>query len=41
MVGVRLDEKIEGLDLGLWAKVRENEETARLMTIPGIRGSPR
>ena len=32
-----LDEKIDGLDRRLRASVRENEETARLMTIPGIR----
>ena len=31
-----LDEKINGLDRELRASARENEETARLMTIPGI-----
>ena len=31
-----LDEKIDGLDRRLRASARENEETARLMTIPGI-----
>ena len=31
-----LDEKIDELDRGLLARSREDEETARLMTIPGI-----
>ena len=31
-----LDEKIDGLDRKVRASARENEETARLMTIPGI-----
>ena len=31
-----LDEKIDGLDRKLRASAREGEETARLMTIPGI-----
>ena len=31
-----LDEKIDGLERRLRASARENEETARLMTIPGI-----
>ena len=31
-----LDEKIDGFDRKLRASARENEETARLMTIPGI-----
>ncbi len=31
-----LDEKIEGLDTKLRASAREDDETARLMTIPGI-----
>ena len=31
-----LDEKIDGLDRKIRASVREDEETARLMTIPGI-----
>ena len=31
-----LDEKIDGLDCELRASAREDEETARLMTIPGI-----
>ena len=31
-----LDEKIDGLDRRLRASAREDEETARLMTIPGI-----
>ena len=31
-----LDERIDGLDRRLRASVRENEETARLMTIPGV-----
>ena len=31
-----LDEKIDGLDRDIRASAREDEETARLMTIPGI-----
>ena len=31
-----LDEKIDGLDRELQASARQNEETARLMTIPGV-----
>ena len=31
-----LDERIDGLDRRLRASARENEETARLMTIPGV-----
>ncbi|MYA42554.1 MAG: IS110 family transposase [Gemmatimonadetes bacterium] len=31
-----LDEKIDGLDRKIRASAREDEETARLMTIPGI-----
>ena len=31
-----LDEKVNGLDRELQTSARENEETARLMTIPGV-----
>ncbi len=31
-----LDERIDGLDRQLQASARQNEETARLMTIPGV-----
>ena len=31
-----LDEKIDGLDRKIRTSARENEETARLMTIPGV-----